>query len=211
MRGVKAAVLGAVVLAGLGCPDPAKGKPKATVAEPVAKPAQAVAPLAGAARYAIDAASSKVLFVGAKVTGKHEGGFTDVTGAVEVVEGDPTKSRVQATVGMASLFTDSPKLTGHLKSDDFFSVDRLPQATFVSTKLVRREDGRFDVTGDFTLHGVTKSLTFPATITVGDAAVDATAEFALNRKDFGVLYPGKPDDLIADDVALKLQVHATKG
>lgn len=200
----------AAVVLGLGCPDPAKGKPKAAVAEAVAKKAEPLAPLPGAVRYALTADTTKVLFVGAKVTGKHEGGFTEVSGALEVVDGDPTKSRVQATVGMASLFTDAPKLTGHLKGEDFFAVDRLPQATFTSTKLVRREDGRFDVTGDLALHGVTKSITFPASITVTDAAVDASAEFALNRKDFGIVYPGKPDDLIADDVALKLQLHAVK-
>ncbi len=198
-------------LLALGCPDPAKGKPKATVAEPVLKKVDALPPLPGAVRYAIDQSSTRVLFLGAKVTGKHEGGFRDVTGALEVVEQDATKSRVQAVIGMASVFSDSPKLTGHLKSDDFFSVDKLPTATFTSTKLVRREDGRFDVTGDLDFHGVTKSITFPASIVFTDTAVDVAASFSLNRKDFGVLYPGKADDLIADEVALKLEVHATKG
>jgi polyisoprenoid-binding protein YceI len=61
-----------------------------------------------------------------------------------------------------------------------------------------------------TLHGVTKRIGFPADITLTDAGADVTAEFALNRKDFGIVYPGKPDDLIADNVLLKLSVHAKK-
>ena len=67
-----------------------------------------------------------------------------------------------------------------------------------------------EVTGSLTLHGVTKTLSFPADITVGAEQVDVKAEFALNRKDFGIVYPGKPDDLIADNVLLTLDVHAKK-
>jgi polyisoprenoid-binding protein YceI len=66
------------------------------------------------------------------------------------------------------------------------------------------------VTGNLQLHGVTKSITFPATIKTSGDAVDVDAEFAINRKDFGVVYPGMPDDLIKDDILLHLQIHAKK-
>jgi polyisoprenoid-binding protein YceI len=60
------------------------------------------------------------------------------------------------------------------------------------------------------LHGVTKSISFPATIKVGGDAVEVDAEFAINHKDFGIVYPGMPDDLIKDDVLLKLRIRANK-
>jgi polyisoprenoid-binding protein YceI len=67
------------------------------------------------------------------------------------------------------------------------------------------------VTGNLELHGVTKSITFPATIKMSADAVDVDAEFAINRKDFGIVYAGKPDDLIKDDVLIKLEIRAKKG
>jgi polyisoprenoid-binding protein YceI len=66
------------------------------------------------------------------------------------------------------------------------------------------------VTGNLELHGVTKSITFPATITVQGDAVTVKADFAINRKDFGIVYPGKPDDLIKDEVLLKLNIAGKK-
>lgn len=195
----------------VGCPDPAKDKTKAVVAPaaPAAVP-QELAPLAGAVRYGFSQADSKVAFTGAKVTGKHPGGFNTFSGVVELVEKDLTKSRVQVSLELASVFTDSEKLTGHLKNADFFDVERFPRARFVSTALRPVEGTRAEVTGELTLHGVTRSITFPADITVADDGVAVAAEFALNRKDFGIVYPGKPDDLIADHVLLALSVRAKK-
>jgi polyisoprenoid-binding protein YceI len=67
------------------------------------------------------------------------------------------------------------------------------------------------VTGNLELHGVTKSITFPADIQITDDAVAVKAEFAINRKDFNINYPGKPNDLIRDNVVLKLDLKATAG
>lgn len=213
---MKNALLVATVLLLAACPDPAKDKPKAVVTTPAPAPAAApkaevaVAPLTGAVAYPFTQEGSKFGFTGAKVTGKHEGGFNMFGGIIEVVEGDVTKSRVRAEVDVGSLFTDSEKLAGHLKSPDFFDVAQFPQAKFTSSALKPTEGGKFDVTGDLTLHGVTKTITFPAAITVGADEVTVAADFAINRKDFGIVYPGKPDDLIADNVALKLDLHAKK-
>ena len=66
------------------------------------------------------------------------------------------------------------------------------------------------VTGNLTLHGVTKSITFPATIAVSGGVATVESSFAINRKDFGISYAGAPDNLIRDDVALSLHVKATK-
>jgi polyisoprenoid-binding protein YceI len=204
------ALLLSIVVVLSACPDPAKDKVKATVSAP-SKPAEAqVQPIAGAAAYPFTQADSKVSWTGAKVTGKHEGGFNVFGGIVELVDNDVTKSRVRAEIDMSSIFSDSEKLTGHLKSPDFFAVEQFPQAKFTSTALKLTGEGSYDVTGDLTLHGVTKSISFPAKITAGGEELTVNAEFAINRKDFGIVYPGKPDDLIADNVALKLELHAKK-
>jgi len=67
------------------------------------------------------------------------------------------------------------------------------------------------VTGNLDLHGVTKIITFPAEIHIADVAVTVKAEFAINRKDFNINYPGKPNDLIRDNVVIKLDLKATPG
>lgn len=196
-----------------GCPDPARDKTRATVAPPTRSTAAALGdlpPLANATTYSFSGEGSSIAFTGAKVTGKHEGGFKAFKGALEVVENDLTRSRVRVDLEMGSAFSDSEKLTGHLKSPDFFGVEQFPVTRFVSTRLEKRDGARYDVTGDLTLHGVTKSITFPADITVSGTTVDVAAEFALNRKDFGIVYPGRPDDLIADAVLLKLAVRGTR-
>ena len=82
-----------------------------------------------------------------------------------------------------------------------------PTAEFSSTAIVAADDG-FMVTGNLNLHGVTRSITFPARIEVGADQVTATAEFSIMRFDFDIVYPGKPDDLIRDEVVVKLNVVA---
>ncbi len=107
-----------------------------------------------------------------------------------------------------SLESDSEKLTGHLESPDFFDVQKFPTSTFQSTSILEKStgDATHEITGNLTLHGVTKVITFPAKVTKAPDAVTGTAEFTINRKDFGIVYPGKPDDLIKDDVLLKLKL-----
>lgn len=194
-----------VVLA--GCKEKVTA-PKATSAPPVIS-GVSVEAIEGAAAFPFTQADSKVSWVGQKVTGKHEGSFGVFGGIIELVGGDPTKSRVRAELDMTSLSTTPEKLAGHLKSADFFSVQEFPRATFVSTAIAMAGEAHA-VTGNLTLHGVTRSITFPAKIVVTDAEVTVSADFSINRKEFGVVYPGKPDDLIADDVALKLELHARK-
>jgi polyisoprenoid-binding protein YceI len=189
--------------------DPAKGKTQVTAAAPLA----ATAAPASAVKYGFSNADSKIDFVGAKVTRKHDGSFQSFTGTVNLVDNDPIKSSVTTEIDVASVKTDEEKLTGHLKSGDLFDVAKYPKATFTSTSIKAGGDkgATHTVTGNFQLHGVTKSITFPATLKPSGDTVDVDAEFAINRKDFGVVYPGMPDDLIKDDVLLKLHIHARRG
>ncbi|HMJ11952.1 MAG TPA: YceI family protein [Polyangiaceae bacterium] len=193
----------------VGCnTDPGKGKPRAQVAAPVA----ATAAPASAVTYTFNETNSKVGYVGAKVTRKHHGSFGTFRGTVRLADADPTKSSVKVEIDTASIVSDDAKLTGHLKSPDFFDVQKFPKATFAST-LIRAggaNGATHTVTGNLELHGVQKSITFPATLRIQDGSVAADAEFAINRKDFGIVYPGMPDDLIKEDVLIKLQLRADK-
>jgi polyisoprenoid-binding protein YceI len=210
-------VLGAVSLGVLllACDnDPAKGKAVATAA-PAASTASitAATTTAGSANYTFSNDGSQVAFVGAKVTGKHDGSFGTFKGTVAVPDGDLTKAQVKVELDTASITTDTERLTGHLKSDAFFDVTKFPKSTFTSTAIKAGGDkgATHTVTGNLELHGVTKSITFPATIKVVGEGIEVDSEFAINRKDFQLTYPGKPDDLIKDDVLLKLKVRGKKG
>jgi len=195
-----------------GCnTDPAKGKTQATVSS-AAAPVTAAAPAAGAVSYAFSNDGSTVEFVGAKVSAKHEGSFKAFRGTISVVDGDATKSTVNAEIDIASLAVDPAKLAGHLKSPDFFDAEKFPKAKFTSTAIkAGGENGAtHTVSGNLELHGVTKGITFPAKIKIDADQVSVDAEFAINRKDFSIVYPGMPDDLIKDDVLIKLALHAKK-
>jgi polyisoprenoid-binding protein YceI len=200
----------AVTLTLAACDNsPAKGKPQAATSAPVA----AAAAPASATKYTFSNAGSKIDFVGAKVTGKHDGSFQSFTGNVSLVDNNPEKGSVSTEIDVASLKTDEEKLTAHLKTPDLLDVAKFPKATFTSTSIKSggEKGASHTVTGNLQLHGVTKSISFPATIKINGDAVDVDAEFAINRKDFGIVYPGMPNDLIKDDVLLKLHVRAVKG
>ena len=152
---------------------------------------------------------ASVGFVGSKVTGSHTGGFKEVSGSVIVPEDNLAHAQIDVTIDMNSLWSDSEKLTGHLKTADFFDVGTYPQATFTSTSIAAINTG-FEVKGNLTLHGVTKGITFPATIALSEDKVMliTSAEFSINRMDFGVAYAGKADDLIRPEVVLSFNLNA---
>ncbi len=189
--------------------NPTEGQPKATAAAPVQ---EVKAPAGSATKYSFSAADSKVEWVGAKVTASHDGKFGEFKGTVDLVDGDPTKSRVSVSIATASIAVEPAKLNGHLKSPDLLDVEKFPEATFVSTSIASgATGGTHTVTGNLTLHGVTKSISFPATIAVAGDQVTVQASFGINRKDFNIVYPGMPDDLIKDEVLIRLNVNAKKG
>ena len=204
MRKESAFVFGLLVFVFLtGCAaDPAADKPDAEVSEaqPVTEPA------AGGTALGFSE-DSKISWVGSKVTGSHEGGFSVFGGEITLVDGDPTASAVNVSIDTTSLWSDDERLTGHLKSADFFEVETYPTATFVSTAIEAAESG-YTVTGNLNLHGVEKSISFPAEITVADGSVSVQASFAVKRFDFGIVYPGKTDDLIRDEVAITLDLKS---
>ena len=193
----------AVVIVLAGCKNPgADVAPAKVEAEPATE--KNTAPAEPVATLPINPSNSKIEFVGAKVTRSHDGGFTDFGGKLELA--DPVEqSGIEITIQTESLYADDQKLTKHLKSPDFFDVEQFPTAVFKATGIEKAADGH-TITGDLTLHGVTKRVSFPATVSVTDGEVTATSEFSINRKDFGIVYPGMPDDLIRDLVVVKLSL-----
>jgi len=192
-----------------GCADPAANKPKASVAN--AAPESNSSQPAAAEKLVISPETSKVEFVAAKVTRSHNGSFKQFSGTIDLVPNSIPDSRVTIDIQTNSVVTDEPDLTKHLQTPDFFDVAKYPKATFVSTKIEPASAGAtHQVTGNFELHGVKKSITFPATIQVTPDSVTVDAEFSINRKDFGVVFQNKTDDLIRDNVVIKLTVKAPR-
>lgn len=191
------------------CANPAADAPQAEVSEPVVTDTMASTDdtTTTVAVLPIDTEQSSIEFVGSKVTGSHDGGFEQFSGEVELGE-TITDSAVRVVIDTQSLWSDNERLTGHLKSEDFFEVETYPEAVFESTEITESPDGGYELTGNLTLHGVTKQISFPAEITRTDDAVTANAEFAIKRFDFDIVYPGRPDDLIRDDVLVRLDLVA---
>lgn len=179
-------------------PAPASTAP---AAEPAAPP-KATDP-ASLETLELDPAQSKFGFVAAKITKSHDGAFERYSGTATVV-GDELHS-VVVEVETPSVEADDPQLTAHLKTADFLDVEKFPKATFKSSSITKKpaDGATHEVAGELTLHGVTQSITFPATIEVAPAVVKASGKVSIDRQKFGVAYPGMPDDLIKDDVVLQ--------
>ena len=118
---------------------------------------------------------------------------------------------MEFTVETSSVFCDwdrkpngVPRLEKHLRSDDFFHTEAHPQARFVSTQISAVDGGGYEVTGDFTLRGVTKTIRFPAQISMDNGAFTAEAKFDIRRTDWGVSYKGAADNLIREEVVLDI-------
>ncbi len=189
----------------LSCADnPAADAPAAEVQEPA--PATEPAPASATAASYEFAPESKVDFVGSKVTGSHDGGFERLDGAVTLSGSTPETATVNVTIDTTSLWSDAEKLTEHLKSADFFDVENHPTATFTSSSIASAADGGYTITGELTLRGVTKQISFPAQIELGADGFRAQAEFSIMRFDFGIEFKGAADNLIRDEVLIKLDL-----
>lgn len=198
------AVLSALTLVA-GCSDPSDNVHKSATSEAM----DTASGVSVTGKEYVVRADSTISFVGSKVTGSHDGGFKNFAGIIQVADGKIIGSPT-IQINMKSIWSDNDRLTGHLKSADFFEVEKFPVSTFTVTS-VEPADGQQKITGNLEMHGVTKSISFPAQIEVTDEALSLNAEFAINRKDFAINYPGKQDDLIRDNVVLKLAVNATPG
>lgn len=173
-------------------------------------------PPAAAEVLSLSPANTTVGFYGAGATGSHNGSFLKHEGKLTFEAADISASSVEVTIQIASLKTDSEKLDTHLKSPDFFDAAKMPTATFKSTSLKPvgavdpKTGGTFTLSGNLTLHGVKRGISFPVKITASDDLLEAKADFAINRKDFKITFDGEADYLIKDAVSLSLRIKAKR-
>jgi polyisoprenoid-binding protein YceI len=222
-RALGAVASGAALLAGAVAIAGAASACSSGPSAPRAEVSEATQPATGAGAGTAAAAAaqrlsfgpstqSKVEFVGAKVTASHAGSFERFSGTIELVGDAVERSKVSVEIEIASLAIEPERLRGHLLTSDLLDAEAFPKARFESTAIAAGGEGgaTHTVTGNLTLHGQTKQIRFPATIAIGPDAVTARAEFVINRKDFGIVYPGMPDDLIRDDVTIKFDIRAPR-
>lgn len=158
--------------------------------------------------FAVDTAHSNIGFdvpiMGglSSVSGK----FTDFTVDFNVDEKDMTKSTVNVVIKATSIDTGIERRDAHLRNPDFFEVEKYPEITFKS-KLITKKGKTMTLTGDFTMHGVTKEISFPFTMTGRSVnPTDQTVRYGfdatlkINRRDYGVNYSNKNDPTFIGDV-----------
>ena len=179
-----------------------------------------VAPTRTAATWRIDPARSRASFtVGVRLVFVKEatvaGQFPEVTGTIVLDEADPTWSRVALAVAAAGVDTDNARRDKHLRSADFFDVERFPHLSFVggAVESVGGRGGRFRVAGDLTIRGMTRSIVFdvrhdPPPPFGTDRGARFFATGLLDRRDFGVRWDN-PLCRIASEVRVTLVVAAT--
>jgi polyisoprenoid-binding protein YceI len=112
---------------------------------------------------------------------------------------------------------DRARPQNHLLSPDLFGVAEFPTAVFESSRIAADTSGHVGelpathaITGNLTLHGQTRTITFPAIVSVSTGEVTASAEFVVDRREFGIVYPGMPDDLIRNEVVIRFRVRAPR-
>ena len=181
-------------------PKPANGE--ATTKEKADKSSEPAQAKAGA--VAINPDNTKIEFVGTKPGGQHKGHFKSFIGGIDLNEKDVSKITVD--IDTESLWADDPKLILHLKTPDFFDVKTHPKASFTATEIKAEaaKDATHVITGDLTLHGQKKAISFPAKIEVATSAVNLSSEFKINRSDFGMTFgKGKVDEPVTIKVTVK--------
>jgi len=174
---------------------------------------------ADSADWTIDASHSHVGFVVSHlVVSKVSGRFKEVAGKASLDEADPTKSVVDVTIPVNSISTDDEKRDAHLKSPDFFDAAKFPNITFHSTKIARA-DKKFKVTGDLTIHGVTRSVTLDGALSKpikspwGKDVRGAEIKGKINRSDFGLTWNKTLDGggvVVGNEVTLDIAVELNK-
>ena len=181
----------------------------------------ATASVATASTWEIDSAHSSAQFaVRHLMVSTVRGTMGKVTGVVNLDESDPTKSSVDASIDVAGIDTREPKRDQHLKSPDFFDVAKYPTITFKSKKVTKVSDTKFQVSGDLTIHGVTKEAALdvegmpkPFKDPMGNMKLGGMATTKLNRKDFGIEWNKALDGggvVLGDDVDVTVDIELVK-
>lgn len=170
--------------------------------------------------YSIDISHSLIEFsVKHMMVSTVKGRFAKFEGNIEIDEATPSNSKVGVTIDVASLTTGDEKRDGHLRSADFFDVEKYPTATYKSTKVEALDSESYRVIGDLTLHGVTRPITFDVTregVTKnmqGKSLQGFSAALTISRKDFGLEWNVALESggwLVSDQVKISLEIEAVE-
>ncbi|MFC4618677.1 YceI family protein [Camelliibacillus cellulosilyticus] len=171
-------------------------------------------------KWTVDTAHSSIEFsVKHMMIARVKGAFNQFEATVEADPADLTSANIHFTVDVASIDTRNEGRDTHLKSADFFDVDKYPQMTFQSTNIVQKSEDEYDVTGDLTLHGVTHPETFHVTFEgqVKDPSGNEKAGFTgtgqIKRSDYGLTWNAALETggvMVGDDIKITIEIEATK-
>jgi polyisoprenoid-binding protein YceI len=149
-----------------------------------------------------------------------KGQFTRIKGILNLDETEVTNSRVEASIDAASINTRDDQRDAHLKSADFFDVEKFPALSFKSTRVTRVADGELAVAGDLTIHGVTRGVVFnvegptaAAKDPWGNIRRGLSATAKINRKDFGLTWNSALEAgglLVGDEITIPLDLEFVK-
>jgi polyisoprenoid-binding protein YceI len=149
-----------------------------------------------------------------------KGRFTGLSGTLSLDETDYTHSTVEASIDVATINTGDDQRDGHLKTAEFFDAEKFPAITFKSTNIDSKGGADYEVTGDFTLHGVTKPVIFrvedvskPSKDPYGNQRIGLSATTKINRKDFGLSWNAALETggvLVGEEVTISLEVQFIK-
>jgi len=167
--------------------------------------------------FGIDKAHSEAVFQVRHLLTKVRGRFTDFEGTVKLDQENPENSSVDVSIQATSIDTSQADRDVHLRSADFFDVEKFPTLTFKSTRVTPTGNQTFAVAGDLTIHGITKSVVLPTTFLGmakdpwGNERAGFEAEVTINRKDYGLNWNAALEAggfLVGDEVKISLQVQA---
>jgi polyisoprenoid-binding protein YceI len=173
------------------------------------------------ASYTLDASHSQAAFsVRHLMISNVRGEFQKLSGAASYDPARPAATTLRATIDVASINTREPQRDAHLKSADFFDVEKYPTITFVSKRALAKADGDLEIVGDLTIHGTTREVT----LAVGDIApehkdpwgnarIGATATARIKRSDFGMTWNAALEAggvLVGDEVKIQLEVELVR-
>lgn len=171
---------------------------------------------ASGAGYAINTEESVLRWEGRKVTATHHGTVNFKSGVLYIDGDNLTGGSFVADMG--SIVNEdqegewNDRLVGHLKSDDFFHIEEHPEAMFEITEVKAGENDQLVISGNLTIRGISKNITFNAdVIEINSDKAQLAADFNIEREDWGINYTGAADDLIAKEINFKINLVANNG
>lgn len=169
----------------------------------------------------VDSAHSTVGFtVRHMMISNVKGTFNNFEGVIEADPSDLTDASINFTIDASSIDTRKSDRDNHLRSADFFDAENYPELSFKATRIEKKSDGKYDLTGDFTIKGITKPVTFDITFEglakdpmSGDEAAGFTGYTKINRRDFGLTWNAALETggvVVSDEVKINIEIQLRK-